>query len=111
MGCLVWKTQKEQYPSGKTKLGRLFDFVLPSAIEHEPFYLVMPRAYMMATSAYVYCFRLNKADWKGLPPLQVLLEFEDIAGDKYRAPYEIGLHLVMLESKGFTAMLEPKAVR
>jgi hypothetical protein len=89
---------------------------LPAAVEHEPYNLTIPDAYILAVSAAIYAFYYSRNEeaqrvMVEIPPLQVLLEFEDIAGDMYRAPYAICLNVGMVGPNGFTARLESKAER
>jgi hypothetical protein len=68
-----------------------FDYVLPVSIEPTRTLVTVPSAYILLVSAIIYIKKMESYDT--LPPINVSLEFADIAGNRYKSSfrYKIGL--------------------
>lgn len=103
----IWKNQRRN----------ALDYVLPAAVQGEPFYLKVPHAYIVTMAAAVYVFfhpdamGLKGFDRLKIPPLNVRLQFEDIAGDKHSAAYDIDLEIHGVSPKKLSGRLEAKKQR
>lgn len=85
------------------------DYVLPAAVQRDATRLVLPHAYIMATSAFLYLSFIAKSEKiSEIPPLRVTLDYQDIADSTYRASFEIQMHVVMLSEPSIRAYLEAK---
>jgi hypothetical protein len=99
-----WRNQQDGY----------FDYLLPASIDHKPIRLDLPSAYILAVAAHMSLFLkvFGEEDSKApqVPPLELSLEFNDIAGQRHRTSYEIEFHWYAVTPHAFEAELVPKRV-
>jgi len=100
----LWRNQKNSY----------FDYLLPASIDHEPVRIDLPSAYILAVAAYMSIFLKGMGDGDRespqVPPLNLSLEFNDIAGERHRTSYDIEFLWYLATPHSFEAELVPKRV-
>ena len=90
------------------------DYVLPASVEKEPLKIVVPSAYILSVSAYMSLFLRGAAgpiDDKAapnVPPLKIVLNFDDIAGEKHKTSYDVEFEWYAFTAYEFKATLVPK---
>ncbi|KJC43694.1 hypothetical protein UP09_17105 [Bradyrhizobium sp. LTSP885] len=89
-----------------------FDYLVPASIDKEPAKLDLPSAYILAVATRMALFLgvLPNSDREepDIPPLQLFLEFNDIAGRRHCMRYEIEFHWFVATPHAFEAELIPK---
>jgi hypothetical protein len=104
----VWINQKDE----------TIDYVLPASIPGAVVALGLPNAYMLFVSAAVslnYSRKTKNLDWKlellEPPPLSVALSFEDIAGEKHAASFDLYVDIRGTNKYEFAGYVESKRRR
>ncbi len=97
----IWRNQQQHH----------FDYLVPASIDKEPTELDLPHAYILAVamrmSHFLRDFKNEEREAPQMPPLQLVLQFSDIAGKRHHMVYEIDFHWYMATPYAFEAELIP----
>lgn len=88
----MWVNQKQ----------KTLDYVLPSAVHHEPVMLKLPHAYTLIVSSLLY-FSVrdkNRKSFPEIPPLVAKIEFSDIGEVRHSAMFNIYFQVLGMEGSG-----------
>lgn len=88
---IKWEGQGDRVVMNR--LPNVIDYVLPAAIQKEPVMLPLSLAYIELSSALVFFAKDHILD---IPALDATVEYLDIGGQRYRAAFEIKLHIEVL---------------